>query len=160
MMNSTAARHWALKNEPLINKNNVALSKLCSTWTMITDKALAVDDILIFIMALSLGPSCHPNIHSVNIVTLNESKRVWYVFVGRKCREDTDLYRFKYFPSMQRCRGDNDYRFICNSFIALFFYSQSVRWLTDWLTDYRLLSWVSLAEIGCRPPFSFSLLAR
>lgn len=28
------------------------------------------------------------------------------------------------------------------------------------LAVYRLLSWVSLEDMGCRPPFSLSLLAR
>lgn len=83
----------------------------------------------------------------------------WVEFEIRK--NDTDFYRVKYFPSMQRCCGDNDYRFICISFIALFFILNPVRTsVYPCLTNYRLLSWVSLEDIGCRPPFSFSLLAR
>lgn len=53
----------------------------------------------------------------------------------------TDFYRIQCFPSMQRCRGENDYRFICISFIALFFI----------LTLYNSPDWLTTGcFLGCR----------
>lgn len=135
MMNSTAARHWALKNEPLINKNNVALSKLCSTWTMITDKALAVDDILIF--------NFYNGTKSGAVLSSKYSQEwLWMNLRGfDMCSWGGSVEKTLIFTDLnifQACRDAVVTMTIDSSATAslhcFFILSLSADWLTDWLT--------------------------